>query len=224
MVGATLESNRGTKEQPATQRYLLLADISGYTSFLNGVERAHVVDLSGEMPAGYEILGELLDTVIDSVRPVFDIEKIEGDAVFAAAAADALDGRGTALLDLLQETYDAFRSVRERAKSATDHVCTACPVVGSLELKYILHRGTAVRLRTGRHADLHSPAVNVVHRLLKNAVHGRIGFRPYALVTEPAVAGLGLAGRGLRHQETYPDVGVIGGEIFELAEPRSTLG
>src|SRR5688572_16332729 len=114
------------------QHYFVLADISGYTSFLNGVERAHQVDLSGLMPAGYEILGELLDAVSDGVQLAFDIEKVEGDAVFAVASADTLDQQGTSVLALLQETYDAFRDVRERAKSSTDHVCTACPVVGNL--------------------------------------------------------------------------------------------
>ena len=203
-------------DERAAPLYLLLADISGYTSFLSGVETAHQVDLSGAMPAGYEILGELLDAVVDGVQPVFAIEQIEGDAVFASTVADALDGQGAAVLALLQDTYDAFSERRERAKSATDHVCTACPVVSRLELKYVLHRGNAVRLRMRTHSDLHSPAVNVVHRLLKNNVHPRLGYQPYILCTDQAAASLGLTGRGLQHQETYPDVGTISGEIFTL--------
>ena len=73
-----------------------------------------------------------------------------------------------------------------------------------------------MRVRTGSHADLHGPAVNVVHRLLKNSVHSRIGFRPYLLLTAAAAAGLDLVGTGTRHKETYPDVGVVDGEIIEL--------
>src|SRR5213080_2781338 len=69
----------------AGQRYLLLADISGYTAFLNGVEQAHGIDFSSGIPAGYEVLGALLDAVVESVQPVFDIAKLEGDAVFAVA-------------------------------------------------------------------------------------------------------------------------------------------
>lgn len=206
--------------QRSAPRYLLLADISGYTSFLEGIERTHQVDLSGDMPAGYEILGELLDAVINGVQPIFDIEQIEGDAVFAVAGPEPLDGRGTSLLARLQATYDRFLTVRERAKSATDHVCTACPVVANLDLKYVMHRGMAVRVRTGAHADLHGPAVTLVHRLLKNSVHARIGFRPYLLLTEAAAAGLSLAGGGLQHQETYSDVGIVNGEIFELTGER----
>lgn len=210
------DSGPAASDERGTPLYLLLADISGYTSFLNGVEIAHQVDLSGVMPAGYEILGELLDAVVDGIQPVFAIEQIEGDAVFASTGAGTLDGQGSALLALLQDTYQAFTERRERAKTETDHVCTACPVVGRLELKYVLHRGNAIRLRTRTHADLHSPAVNVAHRLLKNSVHPRIGYKPYILLTEQAAGSLGLSGRGIQHLETYPDVGTISSEIFTL--------
>ena len=37
-------SSRGT-DAPAGERYLLLADISGYTRFMAGVEQVHGVDL-----------------------------------------------------------------------------------------------------------------------------------------------------------------------------------
>src|SRR5919109_4828650 len=125
----------------AGQRYLLLADISGYTSFLNGVEEAHGVDFSLGMPAGYESLGALLDAVIEGVQPAFDIAKLEGDAVFAVAPAEGLEGQGEAVLDRLRAVYRAFYVVREdRKKSASDHICTACPVVGNLNLKTVLHR------------------------------------------------------------------------------------
>jgi hypothetical protein len=205
------------KDDLSAERYLLIADVSGYTSFLHGVERAHLVDLSGVMPAGYEIIGELLTVVIDGVKPVFRIEQIEGDAVFGTADAGELDGQGTSLLGILQATYDRFREVRDdRARSATDHVCTACPVVGTLDLKYVLHRGRAVRIQTGGNADLHGPAVIAVHRLLKNAVQARIGTRPYVFVTDEAGRSLGVSGTGLPHEETYSDVGTLAGEIFEL--------
>src|SRR5947207_11151029 len=92
----------------AGQRYLLIADISGYTAFLNGVEQAHGVDFSAGIPAGYSVLGALLDGIIDGVRPDFAVVKLEGDAVFAAAPAVRLDGRGEPVLSRLQTIYRAF--------------------------------------------------------------------------------------------------------------------
>jgi class 3 adenylate cyclase len=179
----------------AAQRYLLIADVSGYTAFLNGVEEAHGVDFSLGIPAGYEALGALLDAVIEGVQPAFDIAKLEGDAVFAVAPAEGLDGQGEAVLHRLPAVYRAFYVVREdRKKSASDHICKACPVVGSLNLKMVLHRGQAVRQTVGSNPELFGPAVNIAHRLLKNSIQSRLGYRAYLFITDAATAGLG---RGL---------------------------
>jgi class 3 adenylate cyclase len=201
----------------AVQRYLLLADISGYTTFLNEVEQAHGVDFSSGLPAGYEVLGALLDAVVEGVQPTFEIAKLEGDAVFAVAPADALDTQGQAVLDRLRASYRDFAVVREdRKANATDHVCTACPVVGSLDLKMVLHRGPTVRQRVGSSTELLGPAVNVAHRLLKNSIQSRLGYHPYLFVTDAAAAGLGLTGIGVEHVEDYPDVGQVSGRVVEL--------
>lgn len=202
----------------AGQRYLLLADISGYTAFLNGVERAHGVDFSSGIPAGYEVVGALLDAVVEGLQPAFDIAKLEGDAVFAVAPAEDLDGHGEAVLDLLRAVYSAFDVVRERGKSASDHICTACPVVGSLSLKVVLHRGQAVRQTVGSHPEILGPAVNLAHRLLKNSVQSRHGYRAYLFVTDTAAANLGLTGIGAEHLEDYPDMGQVPGRVIEIGE------
>lgn len=47
----------------------LIADISGYTGFMTGVERAHGVDFSAGIPAAYVVVGELLGAVSDGVEP-----------------------------------------------------------------------------------------------------------------------------------------------------------
>ncbi len=209
----------------AGQRYLLLADISGYTSFLSGVEHAHGVDFSGGIPAGYGILGALLDAVVEGVQPAFGIAKLEGDAVFAVAPADTLDGRGESVLGRLRAVYRAFQAVREKATGTSDHICTACPVVSTLDLKMVLHRGQAVRQTVGSHTELLGPAVNVAHRLLKNNVQASLGYRPYLFLTDAAANGLGLSQVGLEHREEYPDVGPVHGRVVELSqEPAEPVG
>jgi len=202
----------------AGDRYLLLADISGYTAFMASVERAHGVDFSAGIPAGYAVLGELLDAVIEGVQPDFTVIKLEGDAVFATAPAASLDGRGDEVLELLVALYQAFRTRRERARAARDHVCTACPVVASLDLKIVLHRGQAVRQTVGSQTDVVGPAVNVVHRLLKNSIQARLGYRPYVFLTDAAAARLVLANSGVEHREDYPDIGPISGRVVQLGE------
>jgi Protein of unknown function (DUF2652) len=202
----------------AGQRYMLLADVSGYTAFLNGVEQAHGVDFSSGIPAGYEVLGALLDAVVDGLQPAFEIAKLEGDAVFAVAPAEGLDGQGEAVLDRLRAVWRAFYVAREHGKSASDHICTACPVVGSLNLKMVLHRGHAVRQTVGSNPELLGPAVNVAHRLLKNSIQSRLGYQAYLFVTDAAAAGLGLTDIGVEHLEDYLDAGQVQGRVIEIAE------
>lgn len=202
----------------ASEGYLLLADISGYTGFLTGVEQAHDVDFSGGIPAGYTVLGELLDSVVEGVEPEFGVAKLEGDAVFATAPADALDGHGDSVVSHLQAVHRGFRERRAEATHAQDHVCTACPVVGSLDLKMVLHRGRVVRQTVGSRTEILGPAVNVAHRLLKNTIPARIGARPYLFVTDAAATGLGLTQVGMEHREEYADVGAVAGRIVDLGE------
>lgn len=202
----------------ATDRYLLLADISGYTAFMASVEEAHGVDFSGGIPAGFAVLGELLDTVIKGVQPDFAIAKLEGDAVFAEASAAALDGRGDEVIARLQALYGAFQERRDTARDARDHVCTACPVVGSLELKMVLHRGQVVRQSIGPQVELLGPAVNVAHRLLKNSIQAQLGYRPYLFLTNAAAGSLDLAESGVAHGEDYADVGSVHGRVVPLGK------
>ena len=204
-------------EAPAGERYLLLADISGYTGFMSGVELAHGVDFSAGIPAAYSVLGDLLDGIIAGIEPDFSVVKLEGDAVFATAPAARLDGQGDRVLERIRSTYVAFVDGRTRAIPASDHVCTACPAVAHLDLKAILHRGNAVRQAIGSGTDLLGPAVNVAHRLLKNTVRTKVGSVPYLFMTDAAAVGLGLSEAGVAHHEEYPDAVQIDGRILELA-------
>ena len=62
--------------------YFVIADISGYTSFLAGVELDHAQD----------IIADLMDTVVKGLRPPFRLAKFEGDAAFVYAATAKVDG------------------------------------------------------------------------------------------------------------------------------------
>lgn len=203
----------------AAEVYLLLADISGYTAFLAGVEREHGVDFSEGIPAGYSVLAALLDAVVQGVQPEFHVEDLEGDAVFASGDAGALDGRGDVVLERLRETHRAFRVSRDfAALNARDHICDACPVAGNLDLKMILHRGSAVRQSVGSRSELIGPAVNAAHRLLKNGIAPLIGYRPYLFLTDAAAGGLDLPDIGVQHVEEYADVGSIHGRVVQLPD------
>ena len=203
----------------AIERYLILMDISGYTGFLAGVEQTHGEDFSGGLPAGYRVLGELLEGLIAGLRPDFELIKVEGDAVFGSAPAQTLDGHGRTVLSHLGAIYRSFTEQRDNlAVTARDDRCTACFAVATLDLKVVLHRGFAVRQPIGGSADLAGPAVNVAHRLLKNTVRERMGSRPYVLLTQAAASRLALPEVGLAHHENYADVGPVEVRLVDLAE------
>ncbi len=200
----------------AGERYLLLADITGYTGFMNGVELEHGLDFSEGVPAAYKILGDLLGSVVTGLEPDFDVVKLEGDAVFAAAPAARLDDRGDEVLVRINAMYGEFIAARTRAIPEHDHVCTACPVVVYLDLKVVLHRGQSVRQPVGLGSDLLGPSVTLAHRLLKNTVRSQVGEKPYLFITDAAARGLGAAEVGVAHAERYDDVGPVDGRIAIL--------
>ena len=217
-VDTATRSGSPTTDPAAGERYLLLADISGYTGFMNDVELEHGADFSRGVPAAYAVLGALLDSVIVGLEPDFGVVKLEGDAVFAAAPAPALDGQGGRVLERLDAMYAAFIESRTAAIPSHDHVCTACPAVAHLDLKVVLHRGQSVRQTVGSGSDLLGPAVTVAHRLLKNTVRTAIGNRPYIFMTDAAANGLDLPEVGLAHREEYDDAGPIQGRVVELGQ------
>ena len=203
----------------AEEGYLLLADISGYTNFMGHVGEAHGVDFSEGIPPGFALMGALLDAVAEGVGDSFTVVKFEGDAVFAIAPATSLDGRGSLVVQTLRTTYDDFLSARVRADEGRgDHQCNACIVVGSLDLKMVLHEGSYVVQTVQRQPELLGHAVNVVHRMLKSTVAEVVNHRHYLHVSDVAATRLGLADAGAAHLETYPDVGAVPGRVLDLAE------
>jgi hypothetical protein len=124
---------------------LLLADISGYTAFLQGVADAHralIID-AAEPPPAYAVLSHLLDTMVNSISPTFRLAKFEGDAIFATAAHDAMP-HGAAVLGCLRGCYSSFRDRLAAAGETWTCTCTACARIGSLDLKFVLHHGDYV--------------------------------------------------------------------------------
>lgn len=76
--------------------FLAIADVSGYTNYLAGVELDHAQD----------ILSDLTVTVVEAMAP-FQLLKLEGDAAFAYVPAESIDG--SVLQDCIEGTYIAFR-------------------------------------------------------------------------------------------------------------------
>jgi len=192
---------------PVERSCLLIADISGYTSYLAGVELDHAQD----------ILADLVGTVVTTMQPTFRLAKLEGDAAFMAAPEADLDG--SLLLDVIERCYFGFRRRRRDVRQATTCECDACMRIPDLNLKFVAHVGPVVRQQMAGLDELIGRDVIVVHRLLKNTVTEMTGTTAYALLTDACTTAMGLdpAGLGMAaHSETYDVVGEVPGWVHDL--------
>jgi hypothetical protein len=203
---------------------LMLADISGYTSFLERVSEAHPDLAAGiaPVPPAYDFMITLLDLVAAGLQPTFTPIQTEGDALFAVADADAVSSRGTDVLGSIGSTYASYHTRLGAQQRMQGDECSACVLLTTLELKFIVHAGSFVVQELPTRTHVAGPAVILAHRLLKNRVTDETGLRGYALLTDAAVELLGLdRSEGHVYAETYTDAGSVSGRVFELSRAPS---
>jgi len=189
--------------------YFLIADISGYTSFLAGVELDHA----------HDIISDLMNTVVRRLRPPFRLAKFEGDAAFFYAVADKVDG--SVLQDAIESAYVAYRKRLRDIKMASACECSACSKMQGLDLKFVSHHGEFIKHRMAGREELAGRDVIVIHRLLKNAVNERFGGHAYALYSDAAVQAMNIdpLAQGLaEHQESIDIIGEVKCWVRDLEE------
>jgi hypothetical protein len=185
---------------------LVLADISGFTTFVTATELEH----------GPPIIAALLEAVMRELSPPLDIQEVEGDAVFALGPDARLAPRAR-LLGVLDDAFAAF--VHRRGELAADDSCTcrACRSVWRLQLKIVAHHGRFLRQTVGDRTQAAGTDVILAHRLLKNG-WGQGG--AYLLLTEAllrwASVDPGRAGL-IAHVENYEHLGAVRCFVKDLA-------
>jgi hypothetical protein len=196
---------------------LVLADISGYTSFLRDVASAHPDAFAdGAVPTAYAVISSLLDGIIDRLTPPFTLSKIEGDAIFAFAVGGDAVPTGSALLECMAECYRTFQATLNESRAANLCSCDVC-TRDSLDLKIILHAGPFVIQSIGGGQELSGPDVVMAHLLLKTDVGDEIGHGGYALITDAAAAQFEIpTDASHRLVETFPHYPPIDLHVFRL--------
>jgi len=185
----------------AEQGYIVIADITGYTAFLSSSELEHAEDS----------LRSLINLLIDQTKPPLVISRLQGDAVISyAPRASFLQGQ--TLVEILENTYCAFREARERMKLNTTCTCAACRNIPNLDLKFLVHFGSYILQPTPSYLELVGNDVNLAHRLLKNQITERTGVKAYAGYSEAAVEALGIRDFCIdmrQHSESYEHLGEV---------------
>jgi uncharacterized protein YndB with AHSA1/START domain len=209
--------------QTAQRGALLIADITGYSTYLNDSELAHAE----------QTLSALLGLLVDQTRPPMVVSKLEGDAVFSYGF-EGLALHGQAFVESLEACYVEFRRALALMVLNTTCSCNACANISTLDLKFFVHDGEFVVGEVAGRKELHGSDVNLLHRMLKNTVIDQTGIRAYVLYTQQAVDALGLdqlTGSWIRHVDSYPDVGEVTAWVEDLgpvwerakAEPMGEL-
>jgi hypothetical protein len=185
------------REGTIEQGYLVLADLSGYTTFV----------ASSEVDHAQQILVNVFALLRRLLTPTLQLAEIEGDALFLFAP-DRRVGRGETVLELIESTYVGFRDRLQAMRRAITCPCQACQAVPSLDLKFVTHYGDYVLQDLTGAAKPFGSCVNLAHRLLKNRIAEATGWPAYALFTESALQRMGVRPEGLHTQlESYPHLG-----------------
>ena len=181
--------------------FILIADITGYTMFLSTSELEHA----------QEILGALLELLIENTKIPLVISRLEGDAVISYAPEGSFL-QGTTMLEMIENCYVAFKRGLQLMVINTSCPCKACQNISALDLKFFVHYGSFGLQPLASYTELIGTDVNLVHRLTKNHVTEKTGLRAYALFTRAAVDTLGVqewADSMTAMSETYEHIGEV---------------
>ena len=180
--GKSVAAALGRAMSDVGEGYLVLADVSGYTGFLAGIELEHA---SG-------ILAELIQEMLDGLTPPLELAGIEGDAVFAHGPGSAV-ARGETLLELIESDICGLPAAPRRDAGANDvhlrrlftdrdrSTSSSSPTTAATRLQDLAGG------RTGRQRGQPRPPP------AQERSPDETGWRAYALFTEAALGRLGVA-------------------------------
>jgi hypothetical protein len=186
--------------------YLVLADISGYTSFIARTEIEHAE----------KAISILLETIIEKLDDMLTIVKLEGDAVFAYISDEQMSDCNV-MLDLLNSTYHIFRDSARDLHAQATCPCKACQAIPTLDLKFMVHHGEYIIQQIAGIKDLLGNDVTLIHRLAKNHVSESTGWKGYVLFTGNCLERMQADKKPFVQQvETYEHLGDVETYVMDM--------
>src|SRR5438309_7641774 len=128
---------------------LVLADISGYSTFVAQTEVDH----------SWSILHELLDTMVRSVQGRMDVSQVEGDAILFISGLSTPE-----VIRALEGTFVSFHRRLRDMQAVTTCPCSACTNIAILKLKFVVRHGKFSKQHLGKVEQLHGADVTVAQR------------------------------------------------------------
>jgi hypothetical protein len=193
----------------AQQGFLLIADITGYTTFLTRSELEHAQG----------ILDALFKSIFAEIKAPIILSNLQGDAALTYLPDVKLPQRQFPL-DAIERIYCSFANTLGAMRLNTTCTCNACRNMNQLDLKFFLHHGTYATQEMAGRTELQGAEVIRLHRLMKNSVTATTGIKAYALVTEQAADAIGLPdffASAIRHVENLGEFGETVCFVYDLA-------
>lgn len=185
-----------------------VADISGYTKFMN-ISKETIHHSQG-------IINDLTNVIVNGIHAPFKINKIEGDGVFFyALKEDLVEGDLAKMSQNLLNIFEDFKNSLIRQSQTNYCECAACSNIHNLSLKTVVHSGEAFFYNIGgRFEELGGLDIVIAHRLLKN----NIQHKNYLLVTDDAFEDLEFSEdvKFTDHMEIEPVVGPVNCELHVI--------
>ncbi len=193
--------------------YLVIADISGYTSFMAGSELDHA----------QEILQEVLTLVLNKMSSVLTLMEVEGDALFLYTHRERVL-RGETILEAIEGAYVEFSDHIASMKRATTCSCRACNSAPTLDLKFFVHFGEYAMQSIAGRSKIVGSSVNLIHRLLKNTIVEQTGWNAYVSITDQALKELNVQPEEMHvSSEVYEHLGRIATNTYDLKQRLKEL-
>ncbi len=153
--------------------YFLIADISGYTEFVK-IHNMRKQPVFGKMMAkNFEnhatiIISDLLESVIEVVEPIMQLNKLEGDAAFFFCEENSSKFQSDEIINVMEKANKAFSTRASELVFVQACGCEPCSQSKNLKLKIVAHRGHFSIQKIRNFEELAGEDVILTHRLLKN--------------------------------------------------------
>lgn len=187
--------------------FLLIPDISGFTSFVHNTELEH----------SQHIISGLLTTLINANELDLTVAEVEGDAVLFYA-----ENRVPQPLQVIAQAermFQAFHRWIDDFVATCPCSCAACQSVQQLTLKVVAHAGPLGFTTVREQRKPFGETVITLHRLLKNNIesHEYLLLTDALLAQAPATpAFLGMVTQ--RSSYSYAELGEVGFVHISLRE------
>ena len=114
------------------------------------------------------------------------------------------------LVELIDQTYLAFREKALALYAGATCPCRACKALPTLDLKFMVHHGDYVIQQLAGVHQLLGTDVNLIHRLAKNRVTESTGWKGYALFTNQVMEHMGHnKDNFFKQSESYEHLGDV---------------